>query len=87
MRGYVGFGGPRYPLTFGGYGAAMAKDSDKDPLARWRHAEAEYAEAAAAFLGKGDAPHLKKSVLIELVSLRSRADKWRERYFKQHYSK
>lgn len=56
---------------------------EKDPLERWRAAEAAYAEALAPFVGDGEAPRLSKSELSELVSLRHRADKWRERYFKR----
>jgi len=56
---------------------------EKDPLERWRAAEAAYAIALAPFVGDDETPSLKKAQLSELVRLRHRADKWRERYFKR----
>jgi hypothetical protein len=68
----------------------MPKDDDqgksKDPLVRWRQAEQEYAEAVAPFLTKGSsAPIMTKKQLVELVSLRNRAERWCERYFKENH--
>ena len=63
---------------------------EKDPLERWRHHEAEYRVTAAPFLdgdaaGGGDAPVLDKATLLELVRLRDKADRWREKYFAATY--
>ncbi len=55
---------------------------DADPLERWRHFEVRYAEHVSAFLGEGDAPDLDKDEMVELASLRAKADRWRDRYFK-----
>jgi hypothetical protein len=59
----------------------VAKSSD--PLDKWRQFEREYAEASAPFLSDDDAaPRLGKDELVELVALRGKADRWREKYFK-----
>lgn len=58
----------------------MSKDAD--PLERWRHFELRYAERVAAFLGDGAAPDLDKDEMVELASLRAKADRWRDRFFK-----
>ncbi|MBK9739139.1 MAG: hypothetical protein IPO93_06450 [Actinobacteria bacterium] len=64
----------------------MSKD-DADPLAKWRESEAAYAVAAKPFMkASNDAPPLKKKDLVELVQLRGKADRWRERYFKDGHS-
>jgi hypothetical protein len=59
----------------------MAKD-ESDPLARWQEAEAAYTAAVTPFM-KAAAPSLKKKDLLDLVHLRGKADRWRERYFKE----
>jgi len=63
---------------------------EKDPLERWRHHEAEYRAAAGPFLDGeyadgDDAPVLDKATLLELVRLRDKADRWREKYFAATY--
>lgn len=64
----------------------MAKD-DSDPLARWRESEAAYAVALKPFMKTANAaPPLKKKDLLELVQLRGKADRWREKYFKDGHS-
>lgn len=62
----------------------MPKSSGKsaDPLERWRHFEAQYAESVARYLGGGDSPELDKDVLVTLIGLRTKADRWMERYYK-----
>lgn len=55
---------------------------DADPLERWRHFERRYAEQVAVFLGDDPAPQLDKDEMIEFASLRAKADRWRDRYFK-----
>jgi len=61
----------------------MAKP-DPDPLTRWRDAEAAYAEALKAYLVDGDEPAaLSKKVLLEMVDMRGKADRWREKYFRK----
>jgi hypothetical protein len=60
----------------------MAKD-DADSLERWRAAEAAYTAAVKSFMAeKTPAPVMKKKDLLELVQLRGKADRWREKYFK-----
>ena len=67
---------------FGEYVPSVAKD-DADPLERWRHFEQRYAESVAIFLREGAPPPVAKDEMIELASLRSKADRWRDRYFKR----
>ena len=65
----------------------MAKD-DGDALRKWREAEAAYAEAVAPFVaGKGEGPPLKKKDLLEMVELRGKADRSREKYFREGHAK
>jgi hypothetical protein len=65
----------------------MAKD-DADALKKWREAEKAYASAVAPFVdANGDAPAMKKKDLLELVDLRGRADRWREKYFRECHAK
>jgi hypothetical protein len=65
----------------------MAKD-DGDALRKWREAEAAYARAVAPFTSmEGEAPALRKKDLLELVQLRGKADRWREKYFHEGHSK
>lgn len=56
---------------------------EQDPLARWRAAEAAYADAAAPYVCHGEVPLMTKEDLIGLVALRCEADRSRERYFKR----
>ncbi len=60
----------------------MAKSKDADPLERWRHFESQYAERIAPLLGTDEVPVLGKDEMIELASLRAKADRWRDRFFK-----
>lgn len=60
----------------------MPKSKDADPLERWRHFEQKYAELVAPILTSGDVPRLEKDDMIELASLRAKADRWRDRFFK-----
>ncbi len=60
----------------------MPKTKDADPLERWRHFEARYAEQIAGVLGAEGVPVLAKDDMIELASLRAKADRWRDRFFK-----
>jgi hypothetical protein len=55
---------------------------DDDPLERWRHFEARYADRVAPLLDDGRSPQLDKDGMVELASLRAKADRWRDRYFK-----
>jgi hypothetical protein len=65
----------------------MAKD-EGDALRRWREAEAAYAAALVAFMNPEiDAPDLKKKDLLEMVEMRGKADRWRERYFREGHAK
>ena len=65
----------------------MAKETP-DPLTRWREAEQAYAAAVLPFIEAGDdAPTLKKKDLLELVDIRGKADRWRERYFRDGHDK
>jgi hypothetical protein len=60
----------------------MAKD-DVDALTKWRDAEAAYAQALSPFTSTdGDSPMLRKKELLEMVELRGKADRWREKYFR-----
>jgi hypothetical protein len=72
-------------FTSAHYGGGVSKDQQKATTAlhRWREAEHEYLRAAAAYLGDGDAPELRKDDLVAMVSLREKADRWREKYFKR----
>lgn len=56
--------------------------SEPDPLMRWRDAEAAYAKALAPFMKDGHEP-LTKKLLVEMVELRGKADRWRDRYFRK----
>lgn len=60
----------------------MAKSKDADPLERWRHFESKYAERVSPVLSSIDVPALDKDDMIELASLRAKADRWRDRFFK-----
>jgi hypothetical protein len=61
----------------------MAKD-DVDALSKWRDVEAAYAEALSPFTSaEGDTPTLRKRDLLEMVELRGKADRWREKYFRE----
>jgi hypothetical protein len=65
----------------------MAKD-ETDPLKKWRDAEAAYARALAPFVEIGaEAPTLKKKDLLDMVELRGKADRWREKYFREGHAK
>jgi len=62
----------------------MAKGgTEQDPFERWRHFEARYADAVGPFLRDDSASALSKEDLVELVALREKADRWRDRFFKQ----
>lgn len=58
---------------------------DADPLERWRHFEARYADRVAVFLDEGQAPEPEKDDMVDLASLRAKADRWRDRYFKARH--
>jgi hypothetical protein len=60
----------------------VPKTKDADPLERWRHFEERYAEVVAPYLTGGDVRHVGKDVMVELASLRAKADRWRDRFFK-----
>lgn len=64
------------------YVPGMAKSKDADPLERWRHFEEKYAERVAPLMGEDCFPALDKDEMIELASLRAKADRWRDRFFK-----
>lgn len=66
---------------------AKGDGEGKDPLERWRHFELRYAERVAPFLQETDAPALEKDDLLDLVALREKADRWRDRYFKDGYDR
>ena len=55
---------------------------DSDPWERWRHFEEKYAEQLAPLLAHDSIPALDKDEMIELASLRAKADRWRDRFFK-----
>ena len=61
----------------------MAKSGkESDPLERWRHFEARYAELVAPLMAGDGVPHVDKDQMVELASLRAKADRWRDRFFK-----
>lgn len=60
----------------------MAKSKDADPLERWRHFEVKYAERLAPLLQADDVVAMDKDEMVELASLRAKADRWRDRFFK-----
>ena len=60
----------------------VAKGRDADPLERWRHFESRYAEVVAPLLGEDGVTHVGKDLMVELASLRAKADRWRDRFFK-----
>ena len=60
----------------------MPRSKDADPLERWRHFEERYAEVVAPFLTGDGALEVGKDVMVELASLRAKADRWRDRFFK-----
>lgn len=60
----------------------VGKTKDADPLERWRHFEAKYAERMTPLMAGDDVPSLDKDEMIELASLRAKADRWRDRFFK-----
>ena len=65
----------------------MAKE-EQDALSKWRDAESAYAQALTPFTASTDsAPVLKKKDLLELVELRGKADRWREKYFREGHAK
>ena len=62
----------------------MAKEprSVGEALDRWREAEHSYAQAVNEFMLEAQtATPMDKDQLIDLVRLRAKADKWRERYY------
>lgn len=73
-----------------GGGAKERSTKDKDraqaALSSWRDAEAAYVRATARFLLDEGQPAMTKDELIDLVALRSTADRWREKYFKRQRS-
>jgi hypothetical protein len=73
-------------FTCARYGPAMAKSpsKDADPLERWRHFEEKYAEQVTPYISAEPDP-LDKDQMVELVALREKADRWRDRYFKAHH--
>ena len=60
----------------------VGKSKDADPLERWRHFEVQYADLVAPLLDSDGVPALGKDEMIELASLRAKADRWRDRFFK-----
>lgn len=60
----------------------MPKGKDADPLERWRDFEERYAALVAPFLTGEGAVVVDKDAMVELASLRAKADRWRDRYFK-----
>lgn len=60
----------------------VAKGKDGDPLERWRHFEERYAERVAHFLTGESPTSVDKDEMVELASLRAKADRWRDRFFK-----
>jgi hypothetical protein len=67
------------------YVPGVPKSKDSDPLERWRHFESKYAERLAPLMGgmEGEeVPLLDKDEMVELASLRAKADRWRDRFFK-----
>lgn len=49
----------------------------------WRLAEAQYAEALAAFAGQGPPAKVRKESALELAKARNKADSARDKYFKR----
>lgn len=69
------------------YVPIMAKD-EVDALKKWREAEKAYADSLSPYVdAKGQAPHLKKKDLLEMVELRGKADRWREKYFRECHTR
>lgn len=64
------------------YVPSVGKGKDGDPLERWRHFEARYAELVAPFLTDDGPVTVDKDQMVELASLRAKADRWRDRFFK-----
>ena len=64
------------------YVPGVPKSKDSDPLERWRHFESKYAERLAPLMGDEEVPLLDKDEMVELASLRAKADRWRDRFFK-----
>ena len=64
------------------YVPGVPKSKDSDPLERWRHFELKYAERLAPLMGDEEVPLLDKDEMVELASLRAKADRWRDRFFK-----
>ncbi len=64
------------------YVPSVAKSKDADPLERWRHFESKYAERITSVLTSDEDPAMDKDEMIELASLRAKADRWRDRFFK-----
>jgi hypothetical protein len=60
----------------------VPKAKDADPLERWRHFEQRYAEVVAPYLTGDLVTHVGEDVMVELASLRAKADRWRDRFFK-----
>lgn len=73
---------PPVVFTCGLYVPNVAKGNDADALERWRHFEGLYAERVAPFVAVGDPPRVGKDEMVDLASLRAKADRWRDRYFK-----
>jgi hypothetical protein len=69
-------------FTFGRYVPRVPKAKDSDPLERWRHFEAKYAERLVPLLEGAEVPYMDKDEMVELASLRAKADRWRDRFFK-----
>lgn len=69
-------------FTFGRYVPRVPKTKDSDPLERWRHFEAQYAERLVPLLEGAEVPYMDKDEMVELASLRAKADRWRDRFFK-----
>ena len=66
---------------------AMAKD-ESDALRKWIDAEAAYAAVLTPFTSlEGEIPVLRKKELFEMVELRGKADRWREKYFRACHAK
>ena len=66
----------------GRYVPGVPKAKDADPLERWRHFEEKYAERLAPLMESDEVPVLDKDEMVELASLRAKADRWRDRFFK-----
>jgi len=61
---------------------------DGDALRKWRDAEAAYQRAVSPFTStEGEAPALRKKDLLDLVQLRVKADRWREKYFHEGHAR